>query len=325
MADLLNPKKKKALVISAIVFVVLFVVPGFLFGMYSRLYATLTNQVLTQQQTLADISAKAVKVKVDRLVNIAFSLASSTQLVADAKGGRWTSAIDVARDLENNVDFYDPFIDRTIIYEVSGTQEAAYPALTGGIGTNASGSSWYGALIGGNANSYVSSVTVRLSLPRVQVINIAVPIKSGQSIIGFVVLQIPTNSFPEYAASVSLGEYGFAYIVDAKGNVITHPKVFSDNSEVINYSSVLQVQKVMAGQSGTDIVVDKGTGEKSVVTYEPVEKYGWGIIMQELYSEAFSTSPEILFGILFLAFCAIAIDFLIAYAVFRFINKGDHE
>ncbi len=321
----LAKSKKRGVIITAIVFLVLLIPSIMLMGFYDQTYNSLTTQELTKEQTLSDLASLALKIRLDKLTGIASSLASSPQLVSDAKSGQWTAAADVARDLENNVNFYDPFIDRMIIYDASATQQAAYPALVGGLGTNASSSSWYGALSSGSQSSSVSSVVMRTSLPRIQVVSIAVPIKSGQGVIGFLVLQIPTDNFLEFTADLSLGTYGFGYIVDPVGNIVAHPKFFSDNGSVVNYSYIPQVQKVLAGKSGSDIVFDQSDNEESIVTYKPVADYGWGIITQELYSEAFSTRSGILWGLNILVAIAVLVDLLISYLIFRVITSKKHD
>jgi hypothetical protein len=94
---------------------------------------------------------------------------------------------------------------------------------------------------------------------------------------------------------------------------------------VVNYSSVPEVKDVIAGGSGTDIVFDHGSGEKSIITYKPVSGYGWGVVMQELYSEAFSTMSSLLFVIMFLIISTILVDVIISYALFRYFILHEHE
>jgi len=317
--------KKKGCIVSAIVFLILLVIPAWLIGAYYQTSSNLTAQEFTKEQTLSDLSSLAVKIKLDSLVNIATSFASSPKLVAAAKAQQWGDAVNVARDLQNNVSYYDPFIDRIIIYDIGATQQAAYPALIGGLGSNASSSAWYTALSGSDKSFFVTNVAKRLSLPQIQVVNIAVPIRSEQGVVGFLVLQIPADNFLEFVADLDLGTYGFGYIVDSAGNIIAHPRLFSDNGAVVNVSSNAQVQKALDGNSGTDIVSDGYDSEKSVVTYKPVTNYGWGIITQELYSEAFSTRLGILIGLGSLIAIAIVVDALISYLIFRVLTSKKHE
>jgi len=325
MSEFFVGSKKRAAIITAVVFLLLACIPVALIGTYRWVENTFTTQVFTQQQTLSDIAALAIKVKLDKLVNIAGALAASDQLSGDAASGKWTSAAGVARDLENNVNYYDPFIDRIIVYDASGVQQAAYPELTGGINTKASVNGWYGALASGTQSTYVSGATKRISSPQIQVVNVATSIVSNKKIVGFLILQIPTDNFLDFGGSLSLGTYGFAYVVDATGNLVAHPKYLSDSGGVISYSFVPQVMEALAGKSGTDIVSDQTTGEKGIVTYGSVPEYGWGVITQEPYVEAFSTESAILFGIFLSIILFTVLDLLICYALYCYIIYHTHE
>jgi hypothetical protein len=320
MPSFFNDHKKRAAIITTIVFLLMMSVPVVLIVVYNKTSYSLTSQKLTEQQTLTGLAALALKIKLDNLVSIASSYASAPQLVADVARGQWTDAADVARDLGNSVNFYDPFIDRLIIYDASGTQQAAYPALTGGLGTNASGTAWYAALSGGSQSFYVSNVTKRISIPQIQVINISVPIRSTGGTSGFLALQIPTDNFLEFGGNLSLGAYGFAYIVDSVGTIVAHPRYFSNNDTLVSFASVPEVQNVMAGMTGTDIVNDQSSG-KGIITYQPVPQYGWGIIAQEPYAEAFSNRSAILDALELLIIAISIINVLIAYMIFRLISS----
>jgi hypothetical protein len=315
--------RKRAIVATAVVFLVIMIAPGVLVGYYYRVNDTLTAQEIAKEQTLSDVASLALKIKLDTLVSIASSMASSSALSAYTAKGQWTNAANAARDMENSVNFYDPFIDRIIIYDASATQQAAYPALSGGLGTNASGSAWYGALASGDNTFYVTNVQKRTSLPQIQVVNIDAPIKSSGKIVGFLVMQIPADNFLEFGEGLSLGTYGFAYVVDSAANIVANPK-YGETGSVVNYASVPQVEKVITGSSGTDIVSD-GSGEESVVTYKPVETYGWGIILQEPYTEAFSTRSGILLSLMLLIIVIIIVDILIAYIIFRWLTAKNNE
>ncbi len=129
--------KAWAIIITAVVFMVLMCIPAELAAAYQRTSGAMTAQVFEEQGTLVDLATQAVKIKLDGLVGIASSMASSSALVSDAANGRWADAADAARDMQNDVKYYDPFIDRIIIYDPQGIQQAAYPALTGGLGTSA--------------------------------------------------------------------------------------------------------------------------------------------------------------------------------------------
>jgi hypothetical protein len=62
---------------------------------------------------------------------------------------------------------------------------------------------------------------------------------------------------------------------------------------------------------------DPSEGEKSVISYEPLPQYRWGIVIQELYDEAFAARDSILFSYLWEIIAAIVIDLAFSYLIFR--------
>ena len=225
------------------------------------------------------------------------------------------------RDLQNQVNFYDPYIDRVVLFDPTGIERSAYPELSSGIGANAASSTWYTAL---NAGSpwFVSSVTERTAIPQLNIISIATPIASQGSIKGFLVLQIPTSRFLEFGESASLGNYGFVYIVDSKGNIIAHPK-FSTNNGPINIISWPVVADAFQNKEGEELTADQQDGQESIVTYHSVPTYGWKVSTQESYSDAFATRDNILSSLGWEIALASVINILIAYCVFLFLSKDD--
>jgi hypothetical protein len=314
-------QKRHVFLIVGVVFVVLLSVPGMIGVIYYQVDQSLTAQTYLRQQTLVHLAATAVEIKIDHLVGIAESTASFDQISKSAANGRWSDAAQFARDLQNDIAFYDPFIDRIIFYDADGIQRAAYPTLVGGIGTSATGTDWYGALSHGDS-SYISGVVQRRSIPQINVVSISVPIKTNGTITGFLVLQAPANNFLEFGTDLSLGTYGFSYIVDAKGNLVAHPRFSSQTGMVVNYSFVPAVKEVMAGKAGMMITYDSGENERSVVTYAPLSRYRWGIVTQELYGEAFSTRNGILSSYLIEIMIALVTDLLLSYLIYRLLIGG---
>ena len=309
-------QKRHAFLITSVIFVVILLIPGVIGVMYYQTNQNLTAQTYIRQQTLINLATTAVKIKIDHLVGMAKSIASLDQISKDVAGGRWDEAARVMSNLENNVAFYDPFVDRVIFYDADGTQRAAYPTLVGGIGTSASSTDWYRSVSHGE-DSYVSGVAQRLSMPRIKVVSVAVPIRTGGAVNGFLVLQIPTNNFLEFGTDLSLGTYGFAYIVDAKGNLVAHPRFSSQTGAVVDYSFVPAVKEVMAGNVGTMITYEPNQSERSVISYEPLQQYRWGVVIQELYDEAFAARDSILSSYLLEIIVALIIDLLFSCLILR--------
>ncbi len=311
----------KSLAKASGVFLILLLIPAFLYFVYYRADSTLSGRVVEQQQTLTDITALAVKLKLENLVKIATSIAANDSVDAAMYKEDWASAVATTRDLQNSVNYYDPYIDRIALFDEDGTQKAAYPELVGGIGKNASSSDWFKALASGQIPYYVANVAQRSSSPHLRVVNIVIPASHAGKVVGFVLMQVPAENFLEFSDSVSVGTYGFVYIVDAAGNLVAHPRASSFSGSVINFANVPEVAQVLMGNSGSDIFYDAGDGEKSVATYEPVPSFGWGVVAQEPYAEAFAARNSILNLLSAVITGSVLFDILIAFAYFAYLES----
>jgi Cache domain len=315
---------RTALWIAGVVFIILLIIPS-LFGVFFYNNAeTLSANAISNRKTIVGITATAVGVKLDHLVAIDTSMMADPQVVQDIDQNNWNGAADVLRDLQNNVNFYDSYIDRIVLLTATGTETAAYPELTGGIGDNFASSSWYQALSTSGASSIVSVVTKRTSLPQLNVVNVVVPILSGNTLVGYGALQIPIVNFLEFGSDASLGTFGFMFIVDNQGNIVAHPRYSSENQSIVNVSRVPVVEQVLAGNSGMQSVFSPVDDETVVSTYAPVPHYGWGVIAEEPSNEIFSGSDSIFFAMELMVGIFLVIDFGIAYLLFRFLSRR-HE
>jgi prepilin-type N-terminal cleavage/methylation domain-containing protein len=298
------------------IFLVLLIVPIIVGTIYYRTSESIKSQTISQITTEGNIASAALQLKLNRLTNIASSLASSPEIISAATKGSWDSAANVARDAQNNVSFYDPYIDRIVFADTTGLEKSAYPTLEGGVGADLSGSTWFASFAQGNKAIIISPVSERRATPVLNVVNIVAPITSNGTMVGFVLLQIRTANFLEFDYALSTGTYGFTYIVDNKGNIVAHPK-YSSSVGVVNIASTLPVQDLLNNQSGVMITND---AQKDLIAYKTVPAYDWGIVIQEPYDEAFASYESITQSMLLLETVLLLIDVLISYLIFRFLS-----
>ena len=311
-----SPREKS--IVAIIVFVVLLIVPLSVGLMYYRAAVTLKQQSSSQLESEENLASSAIQVKLNRLTGIASSLAGLPQVIAAAAAGKWENAASIARDAENSVSFYDPYIDRFTIFDRNGTEQAAYPTLTGGIGADASSTDWYKAVIE-TGGTVVSAVTKRAATPSLNVINIAAPISDDGTILGILVVQIPTDNFLDFGYALSTGTYGFTYVVDQNGNVVAHPKY--PEVGVINLASTNPVQEILAGQSGSMITHDPSENQTNFLVYSAIPKYNWGIVIQEPYADVFAAYDNMIRTTEFAVILLLAIDFLLSYLIYKYIGS----
>jgi signal transduction histidine kinase len=262
----------------------LLVLPVLLIGAFSYLQASrdLSAYAYARRQALAYVAAATLKERLDHLQHIGLSLATRVRFRQLISEGKWDAAAEILRSVPN--DF--PFIDRLFLTDPKGTLTADMPALPAVRGRNFSFRDWYQG-VSQNWQPYVSNVYKRTAEPQLNVIAVAVPIKTeNQSVIGILVLQLPLNALLEWVKGIDVGPSGFVYIVDRVGRIATHPK-FALDRDVIDFSTVPSVRKALSGQRGIEVAWNPIEKEERLTAYEPVPGYGWGVIVQEPTSTAF--------------------------------------
>ena len=307
--------KYKTAYIYASMFFVVFLIFSFLIGLffYNNINALKQGAVI-DRQSIASVTATAVKVKISHLVDVASLMASNNNVITDIADGKWENAASVIRDLQNNINYYDTYIDRIVLIDPKGIERAAYPELVGGIGADFSSSSYFQKLSSG-APYAISNVILRASRPQINVINLLVPVSNNGKILGVIGLQLPTDGFLEFSNDVLLGTYGYTYIVDSAGNIVASPK-FSFETNIINVASTPVVHEVLSGNSGYYDSYNDVNDERSFIAYTPVPLYGWGVILQEPYNEVFGSANNILLGVEIKLFLFVVLDAILTCLIF---------
>lgn len=130
-------------------------------------------------------------------------------------------------------------------------------------------------------NAYVSATTKQLCL------TIADPIRGANGeIIGVVASDISLKSLWDTTDSIVVGETGYMDIVDKNGVLIAHP----DKSSIENKDSLMDLPYAAAvtkGETGTT-QGDSSTGVDSLISYVPVDDYGWGVITYQPLADIYS-------------------------------------
>src|SRR5213594_1329679 len=246
---LVKDGRKNWLAMSAIFFFILSPVLLMAIFSYWKTRQDLTSFALSQRQAIAYLAATTLKEKLDRLVDISVSLASRVrfrQLVSESK---WDEAVQILSGVPK--DF--PFVDRVFLSGLDGTLMADIPALPNVRGKNFANRDWYQG-ISKDWKPYVSEVYQRAAEPRHNVVAIAAPIKAEDgSVVGILALQVKLNFLLEWTKNIEVGPDGFVVIVDKRGKVAAHPK-FAPQGEIVDYSTVPAVQKLLRGGHGVELL-----------------------------------------------------------------------
>jgi signal transduction histidine kinase len=279
---------------------------------YLRSHRDLTEFTLSRRQAIAYLAAATIKEKLDRLSDIGVSLATRVRFRQMVGEGRWEEAVEILRAVPH--DF--PFIERIFLTDPAGTLRADTPELPGVRGKTFAFRDWY-AGVRSKWEPYVSEVYKRTAEPRLNVVALAVPIRTeSQDVAGILVLQVRLNVLLDWIRTIEVGPKGFLYIVDRKGQVIAHPKRPLEK-EILNFSHVPSVQKALRGERGVEVLSDPGENEEQLSAYGPVPVHGWGVVAAQPTDAAFAERDAQLRRVFF-AYALVALfSAALAYGILR--------
>lgn len=285
------------LLYGVILFVVVAPAASIRINNYNRLKADLTSSTLTKHQALADTMAEALFNRLQQLDEYTDALANHPQVRDDVVAGKWQAAIDL---ITINRQFRgDAFDDRVFLANAQGVLQADTPALAGVRGQDFSYRSWFTSVVSTGQTS-ISPVYQRVAQPQLNVVSVSAPITSTTNqIVGVVVTQIALDHFQNWLRSQDVSPGQVAYMVDQQGQVVAHPD-YPPQGQIVTLDSMPAVQRVVSGKSG-NLVTGSGQAAR-LVSYAPVPKFGWGIVLEEPLQKAGATQSQTLHQFLTLEF-----------------------
>lgn len=147
----------------------------------------------------------------------------------------------------------------------------------------------------------------------IPIVVLAMPIREQGEIKGVIGASLDLSFLSELASEIEPGENGYGYIVERNGQVIAHP-----NSEFVDkmrdISNLAPVQRVINGNAGTAEYTFEGV--EKLVSYTPLEKTDWGVLVQLPSEEAFAEvqGEKIFFSIVIIIALLIALGVAIGLA-----------
>ena len=316
---LTHDEKKRRLAIFVGFFLIVASLVATAFLTYWSTRRDFTSFTLSQRQAVAYFAATALKEKLDRMVDITVSLASRVRFRELVGANHWAEAISILREVPK--DF--PFIDRIYITDVQGNVVAVTPAAPDHKGRNVNNRDWY-QTVNKNWQPYVSRVYQRTTGEKNMVVAVAAPITSADGKrAGILVANVDVGFLLGWTQGIAIGPNGRVLIVDQKGGVAADPHITS-GGEILDYSKVPVVEKVLRGERGIEVVSDPMGNERHAVAYEPVPAYGWGAIVQQPEANAFALRDQGLSKLLVAYLIAAGVTGCVGYLLWRFVSQRRH-
>ncbi|MCX5713541.1 MAG: response regulator, partial [Candidatus Omnitrophica bacterium] len=276
-----------------------------------------------EKRSQALLYAAVVHERLDSVVNLGISLATRPRFVEDALKGDWKQAISIFEGITGNF----PFIQRLFVTDTNGIIVVDMPAVKGVVGSSRADKDWYKG-VKAKWQPYVSDVYQRVIEPRYNIVSIAIPVKNSTSlyganvlsdnpskdVIGILVLQLKLDTFASWTKVFDVGVGGLMYIVDKSGKIVYHPK-FKPQIDLVDFSGVPIIKKVLGGESGVEINFNPVEKEKRVAAYEPVTDYGWGVVVTQPAKIAFMPRDRDLLFFLIYSLLALFFSLTLGYLI----------
>jgi methyl-accepting chemotaxis protein len=140
---------------------------------------------------------------------------------------------------------------------------------------------------------------------------IAVPIFDSQNnLIGALCGTLKLDSIEEMRQNIVLGQTGYAFVTDTKGQILVHPDA-DMVKERTNLSDIPVVQNALAGESGTQIYNYKNV--ETYGSYTSVPSTNWAVVVRQTREDAFSSVTQTKNKMIVVAISTLIVTILIGY------------
>lgn len=292
------------------------------YSSYLTAYGNITKETKERRQSLAYLSGVVLKERFDRIIDLGNSLATRVAFRKFIEEDNWDEAIKILESVPS--DF--PYLDSVSLFDPSGTAKAITPLTEerkAFLGKSFAERDYYKG-VSKDWKPYISEVFKRTPVPRYNIVTIAVPIKTDEKVIGILILSIKLDTILSWSQALEVGEGGFVYFVDRSGHVAGHPE-HDSSDEVVDFSSVPVVQKVLKGESGVEVTFNPIDNEERLTAYAKVPDYDWGVLVQQPTDSAFAQREAIVANIIRTYVSLFILNFVLASILAFFFRKGLSE
>lgn len=160
---------------------------------------------------------------------------------------------------------------------------------------------------------------ISISEEGIPIMEMAVPYRNLGQVVGVLRAVVSLRGVWDIVDQIQIGQTGFAYVVSSNGTVLAHQdkKMVLKN---LSLATTSHVKRALAGESGSTVLKLQERA-KVLTAYAPISEWGWGLVTQQDWDEAFSfaqtmTRESRLFILLSLLF-SVAICIVLAYTFSR--------
>jgi methyl-accepting chemotaxis protein len=242
-----------------------------LFRDNKNLSVNIDDRILEKNENVAKISASIVKHKMDSLLVLGSTYASNKKVINLVKNEKWGEALFSMAGVFQDI----PYVNQLFLLDLTGNVLASMPEKKDLTGWSYTRKDWYKEVTSGKP--YLSEMYENTGESARKVSALILPIRDEKNeLIGILVLEVQADYFSDWLRNIEFGKSGGVFIIDQKGQVIIYSNI-NLQGLIINHTLDPYIQKVIAGKSGTEIILSQ-KDKQIVSSYEPINNYNWGVI-----------------------------------------------
>lgn len=257
---------------------VLILLPVFVLAIFSFVQTKkqLIQKVYQERQNIVAVSANVLRERLDRLNEIGVAIAAWPVFQEHFEDGKWHHAVELLQKIPKDYSY----INHALILDTSGMLIAGSVPQVYKKEFSKSVAYWYPG-ISKRWEPYLSEVYHDPVTPDINVSAMAVPIKDSLSKIkGILLLEVDVKKLLKWINGITVGDSGFMYVVDQKGQVAIMPS-YLQSTGIPDYSNVPAVKKALSGEKNVEVLYNPVEQAHKLVAYEKITGYGWAIIAQQ--------------------------------------------
>ena len=242
---------------------------------HASVRAEASESVLARRLATAQLGAATLSERLDRMADLAVSLATRVRFAERVGAGDWNAAIAILSQVPAEF----PHVERLFLSDVQGTLMVDAPPLRNVRGKNFAHRDWYQGVIREWA-VHDSPVYRRTAEPQQNVIAVAAPVRAGGRVAGILVLQLSLEAFFDWADTIELPEAVALLVVDRKDQA-AYATGAESQAPIADLSANAAVQRLRQGRAGVEVAGD-------ILSAALPAKHGWSVVLEQPASVAFA-------------------------------------